>query len=82
MKKDGLRPYDWKDTPNRRYAVRSHNYQRVLYVTTGLLEVILPDVNQTVKLRPGDQISIPANIRHGFIVGSNGVECLEAAIKK
>lgn len=82
MKKDGLRPYDWKDTPNRRYAVRSHNYHRILYVTSGSLEVIIPDSNQSVKLRPGDRIMLPANVRHGIIVGSTGVECLEAALKR
>jgi len=32
MKKEGLRPYMWVNMPNHRYAVRSHGYDKVLYV--------------------------------------------------
>jgi quercetin dioxygenase-like cupin family protein len=82
MNKERLTPYEWRGTPNSRQSVRSNNYHRIIYVTSGILEVVLPDVNQTAKLRTGDRIVIPSGIRHGLISGSTGVECLEAALKK
>ncbi len=81
MQKEGLRPYTWDNTPNHRYAVRSHGYLKVLYVIAGTLEITLPDSNQSVKLRSGDRVEIPAGIRHGAIVGSHGAQCVEAAGK-
>ena len=81
MKKEGLRPFMWNNAPNHRYAVRSHNYNKVLYVLDGTLEIVLPDSNQRTRLRAGDRIDIPAGVRHGTIVGSSGVKCVEAAVK-
>lgn len=79
MKEDGLRPYMWTNMPNHRYAIRSHNYDKVVYVIDGVVEVSLPDSNQRVKLRTGDRIDIPAGVRHGTQVGNNGAKCVEAA---
>ena len=79
MKEQQLRPYMWNNMPNHRYAVRSHNYDKVLYVLDGVVEVTLPDSNQRVKLRTGDRIDIPAGVRHGTNVGSTGAQCVEAA---
>jgi quercetin dioxygenase-like cupin family protein len=81
VKAEGLRPYTWQNTPNHRYAVRSHNYHKVLYVMDGTVELTLPDDNQKVKLRAGDRIDLPAGVRHGVIVGRTGATCVEAAIK-
>ena len=78
MQKEGLRPYQWDNAPNYRYAVRSHGYNKVVYVVEGLLELTLPDANQRVRLRAGDRVEIPAGVRHGAIVGSAGVKCVEA----
>lgn len=79
MKNDGLRPYMWVNMPNHRYAIRSHNYAKVLYVIDGTVEFTLPDSNQSVKLRSGDRIDIPAGVRHGTNIGNNGAKCVEAA---
>lgn len=80
MQKDGLRPYEWISKPNQRYAVRSHGYDKILYVTDGSLEIHLPDTNELVRLRGGDRIDIPAGVRHGTISGQSGAVCLEAAL--
>lgn len=80
MKKEGLRPYMWFNTANHRYGVRSHGYDKVLYVIDGNVEIILPDSNLKIRLRAGDRIDIPAGVRHSTIVGSNGAKCAEAAI--
>ena len=79
MQKEGLRPYVWDNTPNYRYAVRTHGYNKVMYVVEGNIEVSLPDSNQRVKLRAGDRVEIPAGVRHGAIIGSSGAKCVEAA---
>ena len=81
MQKEGLRPYAWENSPNYRYAVRTHGYTKVLYVVEGLIEVTLPDTNERVKLRAGDRLEIPAGVRHGAIVGGMGAKCVEAAVR-
>jgi quercetin dioxygenase-like cupin family protein len=80
MQKENLRPYVWDNTPNYRYAVRTHGYTKVMYVVEGIIEVTLPDSNQRVKLRAGDRVEIPAGVRHGAIIGSSGAKCVEAAV--
>ncbi len=80
MQKEGLRPYAWENTPNQRYAVRSHGYTKVMYVVQGAIEITLPDSNKSVKLRNGDRVEIPAGVRHGAIIGSSGAKCVEAAV--
>jgi quercetin dioxygenase-like cupin family protein len=82
MKKEGLRPYMWVNMPNHRYGVRSHGYEKVLYVIEGTVEITLPDSNQRMILRAGDRVDIPAGVRHGTIVGTNGAKCVEAAVAR
>jgi len=82
MKKEGLRPYMWVNAPNHRYGVRTHGYDKVLYVVEGTVEISLPDSNQRMNLRAGDRVDIPAGVRHGTIVGSNGAKCVEAAVAR
>lgn len=82
MQKDGLRPYMWTNMANHRYGVRSHGYDKVLYVIDGVLEITLPDINQRVMLRAGDRVDIPAGVRHGTIVGKTGAKCVEAAVSR
>ena len=82
MKQEGLRPYMWMNTPNHRYGVRTHGYNKVIYVIDGSLEVTLPDSNQKVRLRAGDRIEVPAGVRHGTIVGNSGAKCVEASRRR
>jgi quercetin dioxygenase-like cupin family protein len=82
MKKEGLRPYMWVNMPNHRYGVRTHGYDKVLYVIEGTLEITLPDNNQRVILKAGDRVDVPAGVRHGTIVGTGGAKCVEAAIAR
>ena len=82
MQDEGLRPYMWINAANHRYAVRTHGYDKVLYVVEGAVDVTLPDSNQQVHLRRGDRIDIPAGVRHGTIVGSSGAKCIEASVTR
>lgn len=82
MQKEGLHPYRWQNSPNTRYAIRSHNYDKVLYVVSGSLELTLPDTNQRTAVGSGDRIDIPAGVRHGKHIGGGGVRCIEAAVRR
>lgn len=82
MERENLRPFVWDNAPNHRYAVRSHGYDKVLFVVEGSLEITLPDSNQRARMRPGDRVELPAGVRHGINVGSTGVKCVEAAIRR
>jgi len=81
MQQEGLRPYTWTNGPNCRDTVRSHGYNKVLYCVEGMLEVVLPDVNQTVVLRPGDRMELPRGVRHATIVGPRGAQCVESIMQ-
>jgi mannose-6-phosphate isomerase-like protein (cupin superfamily) len=82
MKKEGLRPYMWTNMANQRYGVRSHGYDKVLYVVDGSIEVSFPDLGQQLVMRPGDRVDVPAGVRHGTIVGNKGACCVEAAVAR
>jgi mannose-6-phosphate isomerase-like protein (cupin superfamily) len=79
MQKEGLRPYLWENSPNYRYPVRSHGFSKVMYVVEGALEISFPDTRQSVKMRAGDRIDIPAGIHHAVIISNSGAKCVEAA---
>ena len=81
MQKEGLHPYAWHNSPNTRYAIRSHNYDKALYVVSGSLELTLPDANQRIRVGAGDRIDIPAGVRHGKHIGSAGAWCIDAAVR-
>ena len=82
MQSQGLSPYTWSNGPGERYTFHSHSYQKVLYCVQGSIRFILPDVegdDGIINLAPGDCMILPARVRHGAEVGSQGVTCLEAA---
>lgn len=74
-----MRPFKWENTPNRTFTVRSHGYDKTLWVIEGTLELTLPDENLRYVLRAGDRADVPAGVRHGVNVGRAGVVCLECA---
>ncbi len=82
MKKEGLRPYMWTNMANHRYGIRSHGYDKVLYVVDGSIELSFPDLGQQLLMRPGDRVDVPAGVRHGTIVGNKGACCVEAAVAR
>ena len=57
MQDQGLAPYSWSNSPDERYTVHSHSYQKVLYCVQGSIRFILPDVegdDGILNLAPGD----------------------------
>jgi mannose-6-phosphate isomerase-like protein (cupin superfamily) len=76
--KQGLRPYNITHGPHNHQAARSHGHNRVLYCVEGSMEVVLPDLNQKVQLRPGDSIDLPRGVRYATRIPATGARCLEA----
>jgi hypothetical protein len=80
MKSEGLRTYMWTNTPNFRYPVRSHGYDKTLYCVQGSLELTFPHAKQRVMLRSGDRVDLPRGVRYSAIIGPTGAQCLEGSI--
>jgi hypothetical protein len=80
MTEEGLRPYTWQNGPNFRMSARSNGYTKVLYCVDGSVELMLPDISQSIFLRPGDRVELPAGIRHATIIGPNGARCVESEL--
>ncbi len=75
---EGLRPYGWSNGPHDVYAVHCHHYEKILRVVRGMIRFDLPEQRESIELRPGDTMVLPANVAHGAVVGPDGVACLEA----
>jgi len=79
MEAEGLSPERWSSDSGERYYVHTHPTTKVLYCVEGGIWFTLPDEgDRTIELEPGDRLDLPAGIRHGAIVGMDGVTCLEA----
>lgn len=75
-----LNVYQWSNLPDDVYASHTHGYHKVLYVVEGSIRFDLPTRNESLNLKKGDRLDLPAGIRHSAVVGSEGVTCLEAHI--
>ncbi len=74
---EGLRPYRWSNMPGDVYPPHEHDYDKLIYVVQGSITFTLADGQETIALRAGDGLDLPAGVRHGAIVGDEGVVCLE-----
>jgi quercetin dioxygenase-like cupin family protein len=77
MVDEGLDPYAWSNAPFDMYAAHSHGYDKVIYVVQGSITFGLPGLNQSLTLKTGDRLDLPAGVVHDAHVGSEGVVCLE-----
>jgi quercetin dioxygenase-like cupin family protein len=68
----------WSNGPGDRYDVHVHSYRKTLFCVEGSISFSLPDAGRDVELHPGDRLILPPGTRHGAIVGSGGVTCIEA----
>jgi quercetin dioxygenase-like cupin family protein len=74
---EGLRPYRWSNMPGDVYSPHQHDYHKVIYVVQGSITFTLGEAQDAVVLRSGDRLDLPPRVRHGAIVGDEGVVCLE-----
>lgn len=75
-----LKVYRWSNNPDDVYAGHTHGYHKVIYVVRGSIKFELPTRNQTLHLKAGDRLDLPAGVRHSAVVGPEGVTCLEAHV--
>lgn len=80
MQDEGLRTYMWTNTPNFRYPVRSHGYDKTLYCLQGSLEISFPQTKRRVTLRAGDRVDVPRGVRYSTIIGPTGAQCIEGSL--
>lgn len=77
MVNEGLAPYSWSNGPFDAYSAHSHGYDKVIYVVQGSITFGLPELNQSLTLKAGDRLDLPAGVVHNANVGAEGVVCLE-----
>lgn len=75
---EGLRPGTWANGPRDTYAAHAHTFDKVLVCAAGSIIFGLPGSGETVALRTGDRLDLPAGTLHDATVGPDGVTCLEA----
>jgi quercetin dioxygenase-like cupin family protein len=78
LRAEGLDASSWSNGPGDRYGAHAHGYDKVLVCAAGSIVFGLPDRNESVELRAGDRLELPAGTRHDALVGPDGVTCLEA----
>lgn len=74
----GLRYTRWSNGPGDTYGVHTHDYRKTLFCISGTITFSLPDLSREVFMNPGDRLTLPPGIRHGAVVGRDGVACIEA----
>jgi quercetin dioxygenase-like cupin family protein len=75
---EGLAPFAWGNPAGDVYTAHRHTYHKVLYCVEGSIWFDLPESGESVELRPGDRLDLPAKTLHSARVGPAGVVCLEA----
>jgi quercetin dioxygenase-like cupin family protein len=75
---EGLTPHSWSNGPGDVYGWHSHDYDKVLYCVRG--GITFHGRDGDVRLNRGDRLEIKAGTEHAATVGSEGVECTEAAV--
>lgn len=68
----------WSNGPDEVFSLHTHPYRKILYCLCGSITFTLPDAGASVALRPGDRLILPSGVRHGALVGPEGVTCIEA----
>ncbi len=77
LREEGLDAERWSSGPGFVYGAHTHRYHKVIYAVAGSISLQLPDAGEEAQLEPGDRLELPAGTRHGAVVGSSGVICLE-----
>jgi quercetin dioxygenase-like cupin family protein len=77
---EGLSPHPWGNAPGDVYGRHSHDYDKVLYCVQG--GITFHGRDGDYSLVPGDRLEIEAGTEHAATVGPEGVECMEAAVRR
>lgn len=74
-----MSPTAWGNAPGDRYGRHRHEYHKVLYCVSGSIVFHIDD--EDIQLRPGDRLEVEAGTDHSASVGSEGVRCVEGALR-
>jgi len=72
-----ITPSRWTSNPNAVYAPHAHDYKKILFCMAGEITFSFPDLDAEYTLYPGDRLIVPIGLRHGALVSSGGVTCIE-----
>jgi quercetin dioxygenase-like cupin family protein len=75
-----LNVFRWSGPPDGKFDGHTHGYHKILCVIDGSIKFEFPTRHETINLNIGDQLELPAGIRHSAVAGMDGVTCLEAHI--
>lgn len=79
---EGLAPSRWAAGPGATFAPHAHPRDKVLYCVAGSIEFTIEATDEamgeTLAMRPGDRLDLPAGTRHAAVAGPGGVICIEA----
>jgi len=78
LRAEGLEPEAWANGPGATYASHEHAYHKVLYCVSSSITFVLVTA-ESLEMRPGDRLDLPAGWPHAALAGPEGVRCLEAA---
>ncbi|RMF01308.1 MAG: cupin [Chloroflexi bacterium] len=70
----------WSGQPQGVIEGHTHGYHKILAVVSGSIKFEFPTRHKTITLKAGDQLELPAGLRHTATVGMDGVTCLEAHV--
>jgi quercetin dioxygenase-like cupin family protein len=75
-----LKALRWSEPPQGVIDGHTHGYHKVLFVLEGSIKFEFPTRHQTLALKQGDRLDLPAGIRHNAQAGGEGVKCMEAHV--
>jgi quercetin dioxygenase-like cupin family protein len=75
-----LKVLRWSQPSQGTMAGHTHGYHKVLFVLEGTVKFEFPTRHQTINLKVGDRLDLPAGVRHNVEAGDAGVRCIEAHV--
>lgn len=67
----------WSNGPGHHYPEHRHDFDKVLLAGSGSITFRLSERRESLELRAGDRLELPAGTLHGAEVGPLGVSCIE-----
>jgi quercetin dioxygenase-like cupin family protein len=77
FRNEGLSPHAWGNDPDYEYQWHSHGYHKVLYCVSG--SIVFHTEDGDFEMEAGDRLDVEPGTGHSATVGSEGVQCMEAA---
>lgn len=80
MVEQELTVFHWTGESQGTIDGHTHGYHKMLAVVSGSIKFEFPTRHKSINLKAGDQLELPAGLRHTATVGADGVTCLEAHV--